>query len=193
MNRTTTRLVVAISIALLAVSGPAWAQKSYDDHEITDRFYITIGGFNQTDLRTTLRLEASSPQAGIGAGAVIALESLFNVENQVTTVRLDGWYRFSKKNRIAWTYWQTSREGVSTYEGEPIDVGDITISDGDSVKTEDNSRLVAVNWSYSFLNTEKYEGWLGAGLNFTSVDYLIDVDFEDVALQHAGISTNECG
>ena len=175
-------LVVAISVAILSFSGPTWAQKSYDDHEMKDRFYITIGGFNQTDLRTTLRLDAKTPQ-GIGAGAVIALESLFNVENEVTTVRLDGWYRFSKKNRISWTYWATTRDGVSTYEGEPIDFGDITINTGDSIKTEDNSRLVAVNWSYSFLNTEKYEGWVGAGLNFTSVDYQIDVNFEDIVLQ----------
>jgi hypothetical protein len=184
MKRVRIFLVIAISMALLSVCGPVWAQKSYDDHEMKDRFYITIGGFNQTDLRTTLRLDAKSPQAGLGLGTVIALESLFGVENQVTTVRLDGWYRFGKKNRIAWTFWESEREGASTYEGEDIEIGeDIVIEDGDFVAITDNSRLIAVNWTYSFLNTAKYEGWLGVGLNFTTVDTLIDVNVGNIVGQ----------
>jgi hypothetical protein len=153
-----------------------WAQKSYDDHELTDRFYITIGGFNRSDLRTTLRLDAKSPQAGLGLGAVVGLESLFKVDDEVSTVRLDGWYRFGKKHRIAWTYWSTSRDGVSTYEGETIEIGDTLIQDGDNIAVDDDSRLLAVNWTYSFLNTAKYEAWLGIGLNFSGLDTKIDVN-----------------
>jgi hypothetical protein len=176
MKRIRFTLLLGITTLLFAVCLPAWAQKSYDDHELDDRFYITIGGFNQTDLRTTLRLDAKSPEAGIGIGTVIALESLFNVDNDVSTVRLDGWYRFGKKHRIAWTYWSTSRDGISTYDGEPIDVGDITINPGDGVTISDDSTLIAANWTYSFLNTAKYEAWLGIGLNTSSLDTTIDVE-----------------
>ena len=184
MNRMRFLLTIALSVALLSICGPVWAQKSYDDHEPRDRFYITVGGYEQTDLRTTLRLQANSPQAGLGLGAVIALESLFNVENRVETVRLDGWYRFGKKNRISWTYWESSREGVSTYDqDEPIEIGDITINPGDNVTIQDNSRLIAVNWTYSFLNTSKYEAWLGIGLNFSTIDTTIDVNFDDEVLR----------
>jgi hypothetical protein len=183
MKRVKSLLVIAISFALLSVCGPVWAQKSYDDHEPRDRFYITIGGFQRTDLRTTLRLDAKSPQAGLGLGAVIGLESLFGVENQVTTVRLDGWYRFGKKNRIAWTYWASSREGLSTYDGDTIEIGEIVIAPGDTVAVKDNSQLIAVNWTYSFLNTEKYEAWLGAGLNFTTIDTAIDVNIGELVGQ----------
>jgi hypothetical protein len=183
MKRVKSLLVIAISFALLSVCGPVWAQKSYDDHEPRDRFYITIGGFQRTDLRTTLRLDAKSPQAGLGLGAVIGLESLFGVENQVTTVRLDGWYRFGKKNRIAWTYWASSREGLSTYDGDTIEIGEIVIEPGDTVAVNDDSRLFAVSWTYSFLNTEKYEAWLGAGLNFTTIDTAIDVNIGELVGQ----------
>jgi hypothetical protein len=170
--------VVALAIALFTVAGPAWAQKSYDDHEMRDRFYITIGGFSQDQIRTTLRLDATSPGAGVGIGAVLALESLFDVEDQVNTVRLDGWYRFGKKNRISWSYWKTDREGISTYNDEPIEIGDeLEINPGDQVTIKDESTLFALNWSYSFLNTAKYEAWLGAGLNTQSIDTSIDVDF----------------
>jgi hypothetical protein len=182
MKRVRVLVVLAISIALLSVCGPVWAQKSYDDHEMKDRFYITVGGFNRTDLRTTLRLDAKSPQAGLGLGAVIGLESLFKVENSVTTVRLDGWYRFGKKHRIAWTFWQSERDGVSTYEeDEPLQIGDeILINTGDTVAINDRSSLTAVNWTYSFLNVAKYEAWLGIGLNFSSVDTTIDVNLGNV-------------
>ena len=36
--------------------------------------------------------------------------------------------------------------------------------------------MYAVNWSYSFVNTSKYEAWLGAGLNFQSIDKTIDIN-----------------
>lgn len=181
MKRVRVLIVLAISVALLSVCGPVWAQKSYDDHEMNDRFYITVGGFSRDDLRTTLRLDAKSPEAGLGLGAVIGLESLFNVDNEVTTVRLDGWYRFGKKHRIAWTYWSSSRDGLSTYEGDPLEIGDdVVINTGDTVAISDDSRLMAVNWTYSFLNTAKYEAWLGIGLNFSGVDTAIAVNIGNV-------------
>ena len=172
-----TLLAVLICAAICAGSGSTWAQERYDDHELKDRFYITLGGFSQTDLRTTIRIDAKSPQGAISAGAVIGLESLFDVDDEVTTARLDGWYRFSKKNRIGWTYWRTEREGLSTYNGnESIEIGDVVIDPGDSVATTDKSQLLAVNWSYSFVNTRKYEAWLGAGLNFQTIDTTIDIN-----------------
>jgi len=52
----------------------------------------------------------------------------------------------------------------------------VVIDPGDSVATEDKSQLIAVNWSYSFVNTSKYEAWLGAGLNFQKIDKTIDIN-----------------
>ena len=100
-----------------------------------------------------------------------------DVDDQVTTARLDGWYRFNKKHRIGWTYWRTDRDGVSTYNGdEPIQVGDEVINPGDQVVTEMKSRLFAVEWTRSFVNNKKYEAWLGAGLNFQGINSVIDVN-----------------
>ena len=163
-------------LAIFAGSGAAWAQNRYDDSELEDRFYITLGGFAQTEIRTTLRIDAKSAGGGIAAGTVIGLESLFDMDDKVTTVRLDGWYRFTKRHRISWSYWASKREGLSTYNGNPIDIGDLTINTGDNIFTEDRSQLMAVNWSYSFVNTSKYEAWLGTGLNFQTIDTQIDVN-----------------
>ena len=177
MNRARKMFALACGLAICAAVSPAWAQKLFDDHEIEDRFYITIGGFEQDEMRTTIRVDAKTAQGGIAAGAVIALESLFSVDDQVTTARLDGWYRLNRKSRINWTYWKTDRDGLSVYESDnPITIGNVTISQGDSVEIEDKSTLLAVSYAYSFIHLEKFEAWLGGGFNFQRVETTIVVD-----------------
>jgi hypothetical protein len=190
MNRTSanrgTRGVFAIACFLVtcAAVSPAWAQKLFDDHEMEDRFYITIGGFQQDEMRTTVRVDAKTPEGGIAAGAVIALESLFSVDDNVTTARLDGWYRLNRKSRLNWTYWRTDRDGNSVYESDdPVTIGDVTISQGDSIEIEDKSMLMAVSYSYSFVHLEKFEAWLGGGFNFQRIDTKIVVDVGGQGIQ----------
>ncbi|HXV77748.1 MAG TPA: hypothetical protein VD788_15650 [Candidatus Polarisedimenticolaceae bacterium] len=166
--------VVLGVLAGLVVAGSARAQKSYDDHELTDRLYFRIGGFQQTEIRTTLRIDAMTSQGAIAAGAVVALESLFKVDDSVSTVRFDGWYRLGKKSRLNWTVWQTDRDGINTYEGDPLTVGDILIESGQMVRIRDKTTLYAFSYTYSFLNTEKYEAWLGGGFNFQRVETTIE-------------------
>jgi hypothetical protein len=177
MSSSARRILLVICVALCVGSGSAWAQNRYDDHELTDRVYFSLGGFSQTDIRTTIRVDAKSPSGAIRAGTVIGVESLFDVDDQVSTGRLDGWYRFNKKHRIGLTYWRTAREGLSTYNGdESIELGDIVIDPGDTIATDDKSQLLAMNWSFSFVNTSKYEAWIGAGLNFHKIDADIQVN-----------------
>ena len=84
-------LLAFVLFAVMCVAAwPARAQERYDDQELTDRFYITLGGFAQDDVRTTIRIDAKTSSGAIAAGTLIALESLFNMENEVTTTRLDG-------------------------------------------------------------------------------------------------------
>jgi len=177
LGRSRIPLVIAFSVALCAAGWPALAQERYDEHEMRDRFYIALGGFLQTEVKTTIRLDAKTPAGGIALGTVIALEQQFALDDEVSTGRLDGWYRFNERHRIGWTYWQSDREGVRTFDGsDPITIGDITINPGDTVTTNEDGGLFAVDWSYSFVNTSKYEAWLGLGLNFQRVDTTIAVN-----------------
>ena len=176
LGRSRIPLVIAFSVALCAAGWPALAQERYDEHEMRDRFYIALGGFLQTEVKTTIRLDAKTPAGGIALGTVIALEQQFALDDEVSTGRLDGWYRFNERHRIGWTYWQSDREGVRTFDGsDPITIGDITINPGDTVTTNEDGGLFAVDWSYSFVNTSKYEAWLGLGLNFQRLDTTITV------------------
>ena len=54
--------VTALCVLLCAVAGSA---VRYDDHEMTDRFNITLGGFHQRDVRTTLQINAKTPQGDV--------------------------------------------------------------------------------------------------------------------------------
>jgi hypothetical protein len=160
-----------LTTVVLGGAGEVRAQKSYDDHHPDDRFYIRLGGFQQSEIRTTLRLDAKTPQGAVAAGTVIVLESLFDIQQEVTTTRLDGWWRFDKKNRINWTYWRSLRDGTRVYTGdESIDIGDITIQPGDTLRSDADRTIVAVFYTYSFLNTAKYEAWLGGGFNVQSLN-----------------------
>jgi len=180
-----TLFCLACCVFVCATISPVWAQKLYDDRELDDRFYVTIGGFERDEIRTTIQLNAKSPGGGVAAGAVIALESLFEVDEKVSTVRLDGWYRLNRKSRMNWTYWRTDRDGVSTYTDDDITIGDTTITAGDSITTEDKTTLFAVSYSFSFVNLEKFEAWLGGGLNFQQLDTKITVDIGGQNVQTA--------
>ena len=54
------RVRLALCLAFCAVASPAWAQGLFDDHELEDRFYVTIGGFSRDDIRTTMQVNAKS-------------------------------------------------------------------------------------------------------------------------------------
>jgi len=170
----------ASCLALCALSSPAWAQQLYDDRELEDRFYVTIGGFSRDDIRTTIQVNAKSPSGAVSAGAIIALESLFNVDESVSTGRIDGWYRFNRKSRINFTAWTTDRDGTAVYEGEDdITIRDTTVTAGDAIVTEDKTTFFAASYSYSFVNLEKFEAWFGGGLNTQKVDTKITIDLQD--------------
>ena len=179
---------IAFSSVICVAGWPALAQERYDEHESTDRFYITLGGFSRAAIRTTIRVDAKTPLGGILLGTAIALEKQFDLDDEVATGRLHGWYRFNARHRIGLTYWQSDREGIRTYNGaESIVIGDVTINPGDIITTRNEGALVAVDWSYSFVNTSKYEAWVGAGLNIQSIDTSFDVSVG------GGMSTLQAG
>ena len=180
MTKAARVLGLAFCLAVCAAaSATTWAQELYDDHEL-DRFYVTIGGFSRDDIRTTMQVNAKSPSGAVSAGAIIALESLFNVDEEVSTVRLDGWYRFNRKSRINFTAWTTDRDGTAVYEGEDdITIRDTTITAGDAIVTEDKTTFFAASYSYSFVNLEKFEAWFGGGLNTQKVDTTVMIDLQD--------------
>lgn len=156
-------LILALSILTLYLTStvnPVFAQARYDDHELRDRFRITLGGFETKNISSKLRIDSKS----LGLGTIIDLEDGLNVEDSATVARLDGFYRFNRAHRIEWTSYSLTRNGQNTLNTS-ITIGDTVFPIGFTMDSEWKLKINKVSYSWSFINVDKYEMFLGAGLN----------------------------
>ncbi len=164
-------LVVGLALVVGAVF-PVTASDNYDDYPPTERFKIRFGAFFIGSFDTNIRFDSRT----VPIGTVIALEDSFNVDSSETVGRIDGFFRFNKRHRIDWTYYNSRREGhsIATQEaiiGDPDDPdGMDVIPIGAEVVTQWNFDLLKLGYAWSFLNKRDYEWYIGAGLNIQSVD-----------------------
>lgn len=137
------------------------AQARYDDHEVNDRFSLNLSSYAQFDHETKIRLDSN-----IGIGTVIDLEDRLNVEDETGTVfQLDGHYRFNRAHRIDWTWYRADREGAAQLFDTEVRIGDRTFQLGSVISSESEFELFKLGYTWSFINVEPYEFYLGVGLN----------------------------
>jgi len=95
-------------------------------------------------------------------------------------MRIDGFYRFSKKHRIDWTYYGSRRSGTATATqeyiiGDPDDPqGGFIIPRDSNIQAQWNFDLLKIGYAYSFLNKRRYEMFIGTGLNIRNLDIAIN-------------------
>jgi hypothetical protein len=169
--------------ALLAAPGffpsSLLAQERYDDATVKElgRFDIDIGFIVLDDYDTTFRIDSTS----VPVGAVIDLGDQLDVDTTSTSGRIDGYYRFTKKHRIYWTYYSSKRDGNATLTSDltltdPETGEECTISAGATVDSQWKFQLLKVGYNWSFLNTRKYELFLGGGLNIRDLDFSLEAE-----------------
>ena len=149
-----------VVLCLTSTATPVFAQARYDDHELRDKFKITLGGFETRNTSSKIRIDSKS----LGLGTIIDLEDDLNVEDSASVVRLDGFYRFNRAHRIEWTSYSLTRNGQNTLNTS-ITIGDTVFPIGFTVDSEWKFNINKVGYSWSFINVDKYEMFLGAGLN----------------------------
>ena len=154
--------VLAATVSLVvALGGPipqSWAQERYDDKPLANRFAIRIGGFLVQRFDTTVRLDSKQ----VPIGTVVDLEDSLQVDSDAQVARIDGYYRFNKKHRINFGWFSVNREGdaVVTQEirwGDPETGEEIIIEPGARVLSQYDFDVVNVSYSWSFLNTWRYD------------------------------------
>ncbi len=91
------------------LAAPVQAQERYDDREPREKFQIQVGGYHQRDIKTTLRINATS----VNLGSFLELEDNLDVDSDLSVFRLDGFYRFNPRHRIDWTWYVSDREGLT--------------------------------------------------------------------------------
>jgi hypothetical protein len=138
-----------------------------------ERFKIRVGTFLVDRTDTSVRFDSNR----FPLGTLIDLEDDLNVDQTERVGRLDGFYRFTNKHRIEWSYYTSRRSGEAVAErefqiGDPDNLlGGFVIPKGARVETQWNFDLFKLGYDYSFLNKERYEMFIGAGLNIRSLDF----------------------
>lgn len=161
-------LTSVLGVVLIASGSthPAGAQERYDDHEIVDPFRIFIGGYSTGGAVTKLRVDSES----LGLGTLIQLEDNLNLEDSVSVGRLDGLYQFNRAHRLEWANFSATRLGSAQVVSEDITIGDATFPVDYKVDSKWKYEVAKVSYAWSFINTAKYEFYIGGGLNVSGLN-----------------------
>ncbi len=164
MNNFNAVALIVVGVSLLSASN-ANAQAHYDNHELKETFSLSIGGYRQVKHDTKIRLDSRE----LGIGTIIDLEDGLKVDKETGSIfRLDGFYRFNREHRVEWSWYGSKREGVSEIIGTELQIGDEIFEIGDIVESKTRLDVVKVGWSWSYINVEPYEFYIGAGLNINN-------------------------
>lgn len=133
------------------------------DEAVSDKMQLRIGGYllagQSTDLLVTRH----------GLGATINLQDLFEMEEQTQVFRLDGFYRFTPKHSVEFS-WYSIKNSSKTDEDIDFEWGDENISANGALDTYFNTDIYKVNYVYSFYHSEQMEAGISAGLHITTID-----------------------
>jgi hypothetical protein len=157
-------VVFSALCGIAGLPGYLTAQERYDDHAIDDRVYLVIGGYKAVNIDSQIQVNAR----GLGVGTIIDFEDLLNVENTISTARLDGHLRFGRAHRLEWTWFTEDRSGLVQLNNDVV-VGDVVFPLSYQVQTLWDYRVVKLGYAWSFINTERYEFYVGGGLNVRRV------------------------
>ena len=144
-------LFTMVSIGLL-LPGSAKAEEGYGPG--TDRFKINLGAYFpavSTDLQVDIK---DTP---------IDLEETLKLSEDESILRLDGYWRFFKRHRLAFGYYKLDRDATTTLS-ETLEIGDNIWNIGAVIDTDLTMDFYKLNYLYSFYQGDKWEiaGSIGA-------------------------------
>ena len=154
-------LTIPLAVLLLGF-GPAYAQgePEWRSWPMGERFAVNVGSFF-ANLDTKVRLDASDGSLGTG----IDFEQDLGLDDTQTRIMVGGYWRFFKKHRLDFSYFDLDRSGDST--------STVNISFGDEVFQADlplnaflDIEVFNLGYSYSILFDEKKELAVGLALSF---------------------------
>ena len=157
-----------LMVALFMLPGKVLAQEGWGPGQ--DKWKFELGGYFPS---TNTELQVN----GIDPGTDLDLEDSLGFSDSDTIFRLDGYWRFFKKHRLGFGYYQFNRDGSVTL-GEDVEIGDEIFGAGSQVSSELNLGFYTIDYRYSFFQGEKWEisGLLGvfwADLEFSAAGYVI--------------------
>jgi len=168
------RLILPVlTIALMSglSTGNTIAAEGSKNLAFPEKFMIRLSSYGVNQASTDISVLSSA-----GVGTVISFDQDLGGENNITTPRIDGYYRFNERHRIDFTSFRIDREGLKTVSGTDIKIGDETFTFNETIKSEIKYSLFKVGYAYSFYHSPSVELSLTAGLNITEYNFNFSAD-----------------
>ncbi len=127
-----------------------------------DAFQLRVGGYLLAGQNTDIGVSKKGASVGIN------LQDLFNMETTTQVFRLDGYYRFTPKHAVEFS-WYKINSSSQTDADINFTWDDQNISALGSLSTYFDTDIYKVNYVYSFYHNEKVELGLSAGLHITTL------------------------
>ncbi|HXQ30398.1 MAG TPA: hypothetical protein VN790_00340 [Steroidobacteraceae bacterium] len=156
-----------VAVAILFTSSAALARPpdAEPDNLLNDRFTLQAG-FIQTSNQTGIRLDSSAGTPGTGINA----ENDLGLPDHKLTGLGEIMFRMRERHRIrVATYFLPLDRRATTVLARTLDFGDTTYNVNDTVASQLQVRLLSVNYTYSFVRTERVE--FGASLGFDVISF----------------------
>jgi len=130
----------------------------------TDKWKFELGGFFPST-NTKLKID------GTEVGDRIDLEGL-GLSDSDSLWRLDGYWRFARKHRLNFGFYQFNRDGSRRLD-EEIRIGDEVFQVGFLTASEIQLDFYTIDYLYSFYQGEKWEIAGGLGVYWVGLDFSI--------------------
>jgi hypothetical protein len=115
---------------------------------------------------TNIRLDGTGP---FGLGTEIDLEDDLDLKEDVTSYRIDAEWRFFDRHRLNFSFFDLSRDATSTLNKQITIPGGPTFGIGATVESLWDWKVYAASYTWSFLQTNKYEVGLNIGFHITDI------------------------
>jgi len=133
------------------------------DEELPDKMQLRVGGFFLADQSTDLLVRSN------GLGATINIQELFKMKEQNQVFRLNGYYRFTPKHSVEFS-WYSINNSSSTDGNVEFQWGDKNITAKAALDTHLNTDIYKINYVYSFYHSPEMEAGVDIGLHITKIN-----------------------
>ena len=163
MNRKVFWKISILFCILLGLSSQETFAQDNQENDDYDKFRISIGWFNPK-ADTTIRLDATNSSLG----TTIKLEDQVGLPKGRGLIRADGFFRFKKRHRLDFGYYDFERKGTQTISAV-INWGDQTFPINATVNSFFNLQIIKVSYTYLVVAKRDTTVGLSIGFNFSDL------------------------
>jgi hypothetical protein len=155
-----------VALLFLSCAGTPLVWAGVGDPDSPWKRLTLKGGWYFPIQDTNVRLDGTGP---FGLGAELDLEDDLDLKEDVSSYRIDAEWRFFDRHRLNFSFFDLSREATTTLKRDINIPGDPPFLTGFTVESLWDWKVYAFSYTWSFLQTNKYEVGLNIGAQITDI------------------------